>query len=84
MSHLEELEYVWQGTYLKDDKHLNELKGEFLQNLEESINSIESDIDACEDELQRIQVIKKLFEWIPVPQYYFESKFHALAIIFSL
>lgn len=80
MSNLDELEYVWQGKYFKDDKHLNDLRGEFLQNLESNVNSIESDINACEDELQRIQLIKKLFKWIPVPQYYFERKYHVFSV----
>lgn len=75
MSLLEEIEYVWEGKYYKDDKHLNDLRKEFLQNLESNINNIESDIDACKDELQRIKLIKSLFQWIPVPQYYFERKY---------
>lgn len=69
-----EVEYVWHGKYLKDDSHLNDLRKEFLQNLEININNIESDVNACKDELERIQLIKKLFQWIPVPKYYFERK----------
>lgn len=69
-----ELEYVWEGKIFKDDKHLNDLRGEFLENLESNINNIESDLNACRDELERIQLIKKLFKWIPVPEYYFERK----------
>lgn len=83
MAQLEELEYVWEGKYLKDDKHLKELREEFLTNLESNLSVIESDINACADELEKIQLINKLFHWIPVPQYYFERKcqkfhFHAL------
>lgn len=75
MSNLEEeVECVWEGTCLKDDKHLNDLREEFLHNLENDINNIESDINACKDEFDRIQIIKKLFQWIPVPKYYFERK----------
>lgn len=76
MSFLEEIECVWEGKYFKDEKHLNDLRKEFLENLESNINSIESDMNACKDELQRIQLIKKLFQWIPVPQYYFERKYY--------
>lgn len=70
----EEVEYVWEGKFFKDEKHLNDLRAEFLQNLESNVNNIENDITTCKNELERIQLIKKLFEWIPVPQYYFERK----------
>lgn len=75
MSYLEEeVDCVWEGKYFKDDKHLKDLRMEFLQNLESNVDSIESDIDGCKDELERIQIVKKLFHWIPVPKYYFERK----------
>lgn len=76
----EELEHVWKGKFLNDDKHLNDLRGEFLQNLESNINNIESDINACKDELERILFVKKLFQWIPVPLYYFKRKCVALFV----
>ncbi|XP_037031831.1 SET and MYND domain-containing protein 4-like [Bradysia coprophila] len=68
----EEVDCVWNGKFLKDDKHVNDLRAEFLQNLESNINGIESDINSCKDELERIQIIKKLFQWISLPQVYFE------------
>lgn len=76
MSNVEEelLEYVWEGKHFKDEKHLNDLRGEFLQNLENNISNVESNIDACKNELERIQLIKKLFQWIPVDEYYFKRK----------
>lgn len=76
MSNIEDdlLEHVWEGKYFKDEKHLNDLRGEFLQNLENNINNVESDIGACKGEHERIQLIKKLFQWIPVDGNYFERK----------
>lgn len=69
-----ELECVWKGEFFKDDKHLTDLRREFLENLECNMNDMECDINASKDELERIQLIKKLFQWIPVPAYYFERK----------
>lgn len=70
----EEVDCVWNGNFFKDDKHVNDLRTEFLQNIEKNINGIESDINSCNDELERIQVINKLFHWIPLPSVYFERK----------
>lgn len=70
----EEVDCVWNGKFLKDDKHVNDLRAEFLRNLDSDINGIESDINSCTDELERIQIIKKLFQWISLPQVYLERK----------
>ncbi|KAJ6650125.1 SET and MYND domain-containing protein 4, partial [Pseudolycoriella hygida] len=32
----------------------------------------ESEFKVCKDGLERVQLIKKLFHWIPVPDYYFQ------------